>query len=68
LAPGHEPPPLSTDPMWYWRTSSGVIAEISGCVICPTFSASDIFDSSARTRDSTCLEGLMRLSTRGQSV
>ena len=53
--------------MWYSRTSSGVIALISGCVIWPTFSSSVIESTIDCTRASSFLESLIRLVTRGQS-
>ena len=65
--PGQEPPPFSTEPMPYCRTSSGVIAAISGWVICPTFSSSVIPARICWIRCSSCGFPLSRLSTFGQS-
>jgi len=53
--------------MWNSRTWAGLIAAISGCVIWPTFSSSVIEARIDRTRASSALESLIRLSTRGQS-
>ena len=39
---GHVPPPLSTEPMWHGLDLRPAYRGISGWIICPTFSSSDI--------------------------
>src|SRR3954449_4249047 len=53
LSGGAEPPPESTEPSRYSRTSSGVTAARSAWVICPTLSSSDI----RLSRSSTVFRG-----------
>src|SRR4029453_4137284 len=54
---GKEPPPLSTEPIKYCFTSSGVIFAFSGCIICPARSSSVIRDSKSAARASTLPAG-----------
>src|SRR4051794_26458838 len=50
---GADPPPLNTDPSRLVATSEVEAARRSACVICPSFSSSDIRDSRSVTRAAT---------------